>query len=159
MNASDVDADFWDPTRRFGEAHVSLLLAQREGGNQAFEDLYVALGRRLHGSKAEMGSEVLSEAVLEAGLGDLAERALADPRLPHEVVGAHQAARARDVFGVPTLCLGGSKVLYGPIIPLAPVDDEALEWWAHIRWLLERPDFFELKRWPRDIRPGTVATT
>lgn len=159
VNASDVDADFWDPTRSFGGAHVSLMLARREGGNQAFERLYVALGRRLHEPKTEMTPDILAAAVLDAGLGDLAERAVADPRLPHEVIGAHRSARARDVFGVPTLSLDGSKVLYGPIIPLAPLDDEALEWWAHIRWLLERPDFFELKRWPRDIRPGPVATT
>jgi hypothetical protein len=157
VNASEPDADFWQDSRRFGEAHVSLMLARREGGNQAFEDLYVALGRRLHEPKADMSPEVLVQASSDAGLGDLSQRAIADSRLPQEVIGEHQAARARSVFGVPTLSLDGSKVLYGPILPLAPVGDEALEWWMHIRWLLERPDFFELKRWPRDIKPGVTA--
>ena len=146
VNASDPDADFWDETRRFGEAHVALMLARREGGNQAFEDLYIALGHRLHDQKRDMSPEILKEAVSDLELGDLVERAIADPRLPHEVVGEHQAARARSVFGVPTLSLDGSKVLYGPILPLAPTDGDALEWWTHIRWLLERPDFFELAR-------------
>lgn len=157
VNASDPDADFWDQTRRFSEAHVSLALARREGGNHAFEDLYIALGHRLHDQKRDMSPEILKEAASELELGDLVERAIADTRLPHEVVGEHQAARARSVFGTPTLCLEDSKVLYGPILPLAPVGDDALEWWAHIRWLLERPDFFELKRWPRDIKPGVIA--
>jgi DSBA-like thioredoxin domain len=159
VNASDPDADFWDPTRHFSEAHVALVLARREGGSQAFEDLYVAIGHHLHDQKQEMSPELLKEAIVDVGLGDLLERAIADPRLAHEVIGEHQAARAQSVFGVPTLALDDSKVLYGPIIPVAPADEEALEWWSHIRWLLERPDFFELKRWPRDIKPGSERMT
>jgi DSBA-like thioredoxin domain len=158
VNASDPDADFWDKTRRFGEAHVALMLTREEGGNQAFEDLHVALGHRLHDKKEDMAPDTLAAAVADAGLGDLVERAMAEPRFVHQVVGEHQAARARSVFGVPTLSLDGSKVTYGPILPLAPADDEAIEWWTHIRWLLERPDFFELKRWPRDIKPGAILT-
>jgi hypothetical protein len=137
---------------------MALMLARREGGNRAFEDLYVVLGRRLHEGKAAMSPETLEQAAIDAGLGDLVERAIADPRLAHEVIGEYEAARARDVFGVPTLSLDGSKVIFGPIFPLSPVDDDALEWWTHIRWLLGRPDFFEFKRWPRDIRPGAIAT-
>jgi hypothetical protein len=154
VNASEPDADFWDANRQFSHAHVALMLARREGGNQAFEDLYVCLGHLLHDQKQEMLPQTLKQAVSDAGLGDLLERAMVDPLLVHEVVDEHRAARARSVFGVPTLSLDDSKVLYGPILPLAPIDDEALEWWGHIRWLLERPDFFELKRWPRDIKPG-----
>jgi predicted DsbA family dithiol-disulfide isomerase len=158
VNASPPDADFWDKTRRFGEAHVALILARRERGNQAFEDLYVALGRRLHDEKEAMSLDILTQAASEAGLADLLARTIADPRLSHEVIEEYQAARARDVFGVPTLSIDGSKVLYGPILPLAPVYEEAIEWWTHIRWLLQRPDFFELKRWPRDIKPGVIAS-
>jgi hypothetical protein len=151
------DADFWDETREFGEAHVALTLARREGGDGAFEDLYVSLGQRLHDPKARITREILALAAREAGLEGVVERALDDPRLPHEVVAEHQSARARDVFGVPTLSLDGSKVMYGPIIPSAPHGSEAMGWWTHVRWLLGRPDFFELKRWPRDIRPGARA--
>ncbi len=150
------DGDFWDETRQFGAAHTALVLARREGGDTAFEDLYVSLGRRLHDPKADMTPDVLTAAAADAGLGDVVDRALADPRLPHEVVAEYRAARDRDVFGVPTLSLDGSKVLYGPIIPSAPTGAGALEWWTHVSWLLKRPDFFELKRWPRDIRPGAA---
>ena len=151
------DGDYWDETREFPAAHVALMLAKREGGQESFERLYVALAGRLHDPKNPMTPDLLKAAADDAGLHDL-DRALVDPRLPHAVVAEYQAARERDVFGVPTLSLDGSKVLYGPIIPLAPTGQEALEWWTHVRWLLERPDFFELKRWPRDVRPGAAAS-
>jgi hypothetical protein len=152
------DGDFWDETREFPASHASLMLARREVGQEAFERLYVALASRLHDTKRPMTPDLLPAAATEAGLMDLVDRALVEPQLAHAVIAEHQAARERDVFGVPTLSLEGSKVLYGPIIPLAPTGDEALEWWNHIRWLLERPDFFELKRWPRDLRPGQAAS-
>jgi predicted DsbA family dithiol-disulfide isomerase len=151
------DGDYWDQTREFPTAHAALMLAQREGGQDPFERLYVSLADRLHDPKHPMTPELLTDAADDAGLHDLVDRARSDPGLSHAVIAEHQAARARDVFGVPTLSLDGSKVLYGPILPIAPSGDEALEWWNHIRWLLERPDFFELKRWPRDIRPGAAA--
>ena len=62
------------------------------------------------------------------------------------------------MFGVPTLQIGTAKVLYGPIMALAPEGEDADRMWEHTRWLAERGDFFELKRWPRDIRPGQTAT-
>jgi hypothetical protein len=68
------------------------------------------------------------------------------------------------VFGVPTLGIAELPVIYGPVFALAPDGEEAEELWEHTLWLMERPDFFEMKRWPRDIRPGeteprTVAPT
>ena len=65
---------------------------------------------------------------------------------------------------MPTLGIAGLKVVYGPVFALAPDGEEAERLWEHTRWLAERPDFFEMKRWPRNIRPGeteprTVAST
>jgi hypothetical protein len=47
--------------------------------------------------------------------------------------------------------------VYGPVFALAPEGDEAVQLWEHTMWLIERPDFFEMKRWPRDVRPGATA--
>jgi predicted DsbA family dithiol-disulfide isomerase len=157
LNASDPDIDFWEASKLHGEAHVGLALARREGGNEAFEALYVAIGERLHEQKEERSPQLFRKAAVDAGLADVIDRAVTDARLPHEIRGEHDAARDRSVFGVPTLSLDGSKAIYGPIIPSAPAGDEALEWWTHVRWLMDRPDFFELKRWPRDLRPGRPA--
>jgi predicted DsbA family dithiol-disulfide isomerase len=157
VNSSEPDAPFWDENRRFGAAHTSLLLAQREDP-AAFERLYLALGRRLHEKREEMSPDTLAAAIDDAGLGnDLVERAAADPSLVHDVLELHRQARERSVFGVPTLTIDGSKPIYGPLIPLAPEGEDALAWWEHVRWIATRPDFFELKRWPRDIKPGQSA--
>lgn len=150
----DPGVGFLEASPRYGVAHLALALVRDEGGGHAFEALYVAIGRRLHERRREMSTEVLREAAAEAGMGDAAERAVSAGWLPGRLLEEHREARARDVFGVPTLTVDGSPPIYGPILPVAPEGTEALEWWAHVRWLAARPDFFELKRWPRASRPG-----
>ena len=153
VNSSPPDAPFWEGHRRYGGAHTSLMLALRDNA-AAFERLYVTLGQRLHEQREEMSSDTLQAAVEDAGLGDVIERADADPTLVDDVLNEYHAARERSVFGVPTMTVNGSKPIYGPILSLAPQGDDAIEWWKHVCWMTTRPDFFELKRWPRDIKPG-----
>jgi hypothetical protein len=81
-------------------------------------------------------------------------RARMDPTLVEEVMAEHRAAREAGVFGVPTLSIDGSQPLYGPIVAVGAEGDDGLAWWEHVRWLSARPEFFELKRWPRPLRPG-----
>lgn len=154
LNSSQPDAPFWDACRRDGEALVALALARREGGNAAFERLYVSLGRRLHEAMQEPSAELARAAAAEAGMADLVERAIATPELPEEVRREFHDARDQSVFGVPTLAIADTKVVYGPLFAMAPEGEDAERMWEHTLWLAERPDFFELKRWPRDIRPG-----
>jgi DSBA-like thioredoxin domain len=157
VNSAGADAPFWADNRRFGEAHVSLMLTQREDPS-TFERLYLTLGRRLHDKEEDMSSGTLAAAVDDAGLAhDLVERAIADPSLVTAILDGYHTSRERSVFGVPTLTVDGSKPIYGPIIPLAPEGEDALAWWEHVRWITTRPDFFEMKRWPRDIKPGHSA--
>ncbi len=136
---------------------MALALARREGGNPAFERLYDAIGRRLHVEKQEPSPEVVRAAADEAGMPDIVDRAVAMGELTEEIAQEFVDARDRSVFGVPTLQIGDTKVLYGPIMALAPQGEDADRMWEHTRWLAERDDFFELKRWPRDIRPGQTA--
>lgn len=154
LNASEPGKGFWSACERYGEALVALALARREGGDAAFESLYVAIGKRLHEDKEAISPQVVHKAAADAGQGDVPERALADPSSVDDVLSDHHAARARSVFGVPTFTVDGSKAMYGPILPLAPRGQDAATWWEHVRWLAEQPDFFELKRWPRELRPG-----
>jgi hypothetical protein len=37
-------------------------------------------------------------------------------------------------------------VIFGPVIRELPDDDDARELWHHVRWLLQYPNFSELKR-------------
>ena len=155
LNSSEPDAPFWEAAQRYGEAHVALTLARREGGDAAFESYYAAYGALKHNERQETAPELARKAAVDSGMPDLVERAVADHSLADEVRQEYLAAREMDVFGVPTIQLvPGGSVIYGPILPLAPKDEDALEWWSHVRFALERSDLYELKRWPRDRRPG-----
>ena len=153
LNALPDDTPFWEACRRDGEALVALALARREGG-AAFEQLYDAIGRRLHDQKREPSLEMVREAAAAAGMPGIVDRAIGMDEIADAVRREYLDARQQSVFGVPTLQIADTKVLYGPILALAPEGEEGERLWEHICWLAERPDFFELKRWPRDVRPG-----
>lgn len=154
LNSSEPDTPFWEACQRHGEALVALALARREGGNEAFERLYATLGRRLHIEQQEPSAALVRAAATEAGMPEVVERAITMSGLTEEIQREFQDARDRSVFGVPTLAIADTKVVYGPLFALAPEGEDAQRLWEHTLWLAERPDFFELKRWPRDIRPG-----
>ncbi len=157
LNALSPETPFWEACQRDGEALVALALARREGGNPAFERLYGAIGSRLHIAKEEPHPDVIRAAAADATMPDIVDRAVAMIDLTEEIRQEFEDARHRSVFGVPTMEIGDAKVLYGPIMAIAPEGAEAEQLWDHARWLAERPDFFELKRWPRDIRPGETG--
>jgi predicted DsbA family dithiol-disulfide isomerase len=154
LNASEPGAEFWEASAFFGEAHTALASAHREGGDAAFESLYVALGNLVHAQQEKFSPQLIRKAAVDAGLEGIVERSVDDPSVVAGVLEGQRAARDRSVFGVPTFTVAGSKPIYGPILAVAPAGDDALGWWEHVRWLALRPDFFELKRWPRDLRPG-----
>jgi len=157
LNSSEPDTPFWDACRRHGESLVALALARREGGDDAFDRLYRELGRRLHEDQDEVSPELVRAAAAAAGMPDVVDRAIDMSELADEVRQEFLDARQESVFGVPTLGVADRKTVYGPVFALAPDGDEAVQLWEHTRWLIERPDFFEMKRWPRDIRPGATA--
>lgn len=156
VNASESDTPFFDAAKRYGETLVALALARHEGGDEAFEAFYSALGVRLHDHGEPISPELARKAAVDADMPGLVDRSVADPSLADEVVAEYREARTLDIFGVPTLQLGGAPPIYGPIVPLAPTGDEALEWWLHVSWMIGRDDVYELKRWPRDHRPAPL---
>lgn len=158
INSSEPGLAFWEAAKLNGEAHVALAQAHHEGGDAGFERYYVALGELRHEQRQEMSTELVRKAAIDADMHGLVERALAQPELPSEIVAEYERARASDVFGVPTLqLLPSGSPIYGPILPLAPRGEEALAWWAPVRFALEHPEMYELKRWPRDRRPGQAV--
>jgi Mycothiol-dependent nitroreductase Rv2466c len=157
INSSEPDVPFWEAAATHGESLVALLLARDEGGPAAFETLYAALGRLDHDDEHDVTPELVRKAAAEAEMPDIVDRAVADPSLPERIRSEYLEARALDVFGVPTLQIPGRAVIYGPILPLAPTGDDALEWWRTVRFALEHDDLYELKRWPRDRRPGRAG--
>jgi predicted DsbA family dithiol-disulfide isomerase len=158
LNSSEPDTAFWDACRRHGESLVALALARREGGGDAFDRLYREIGRRRHEDKDDASPELVRAAAAAARMPDVVDRAIDMPDVADEVQQEFRDARQESVFGVPTLGVADLKTVYGPVFALAPEGDEAMELWEHTMWLIERPDFFEMKRWPRDVRPGATPT-
>ena len=135
----------------------TLALIGREADNAGVGRAYQELGRRMH----EQG-EKQSVATLRAALSDAAfdpdwvERALDDRATLEAILRDHRSA-VEDVgaFGVPTLALPSGKGIFGPVVSSAPTGEEAGELWDHVRWLIEKDGFFELKR-ERDRKPGQL---
>ena len=153
VNSSEAGTPFFEAAKRYGASLVSLALARREGGDDAFEAYYAALGVLLHDRGEPISPALSRQAADDVGMPGLVDRALADTSLADEVIAEYRLARTLDVFGVPTLQLGTAAPIYGPILPLAPTGDEALDWWRHVSWLIAHDDVYELKRWPRERRP------
>jgi predicted DsbA family dithiol-disulfide isomerase len=159
VNGWDRELPYREAAPTYGEALVASRLALREGGDTAFEALTVALGERLHDERVEMSRDELERAARAAGLDDGFVARATGPlfdELADEVIAAWRAAREHDVFGVPTLQIDDDKVIYGPILATAPVGEDATALWSQVKGLADRGTFFELKRWPRDVRPGEV---
>lgn len=129
-----------------------MVAARRHGGNDAVERLYMSIGEAIHGEqrREELGSEGGVAACLErAGLpASLYRSALDDPSTEQELLDEHRAARDRlHAFGVPTLALEGSDIgIFGPVIEPLPTGAEADTLWEHVRWMLQQPYLWELKR-------------
>jgi DSBA-like thioredoxin domain len=154
LNASGTDLPYNEAAPTYGHAFTTLALARREGGDEAVEALLMALGGLRHERREPMSPDLLRKAAADAGLSDLPDRAAGAFDLETEIVNEYLEARSLDVFGVPTLRIENDKVVYGPIIAIGPTGADGIELWEEVRRLSARTAFFELKRWPRDLRPG-----
>jgi predicted DsbA family dithiol-disulfide isomerase len=136
----------------------ALALARRYGGNDAVRRAYFAMGRRRHEEGAELTAQEVGAAMEEAGLDrEMPERSMTDPSTLDDVRREHEAVvKEVGAFGVPTIVLPSGKGIFGPVTALAPLGEEAGEFWDHVRWLAEKDGFFELKR-NRDRKPGMAA--
>jgi predicted DsbA family dithiol-disulfide isomerase len=141
-----------DQWRRWFVLERVLLAARRCGGNAAVERLYMSLGEAIHGEgrREDLASEEGVVACLEqAGLPESLYRdALADDSTETELLAEHEAARERlRAFGVPTIALEGSEIgIFGPVVEPVPTGAEADALWEHVRWMLDQPYLWELKR-------------
>jgi predicted DsbA family dithiol-disulfide isomerase len=129
-------------------------LARREGGNDAVDRTYLALGRLFHERADSFNdidrlAEIAKPFLRDAGLDpDLAARALEDPGTRDDVLAEHQDAVDRfRAFGVPWLLVNGDEVgFFGPVIGNDVRGDDAVQLWEHFRWLGSQPELYELKR-------------
>jgi hypothetical protein len=103
----------------------------------------------MHGAKEDLWDQAVQARCLSAaGLpASLWADALGDASIEAEVVSESRSALARGALGTPTLALtGGGAVIFGPIVGEVPNGAEALRLWEQVRYALETPTFYELKR-------------
>lgn len=135
----------------------TMVLARREGGNEAVAKLYKALGNLTHdrGLKPWEGNvleEAFPKALTQAGLSpDLYDKAQQDPSTLTDLKAEHQEAVDKyKAYGVPWLVPAGQDFGFnGPILSLTeegPTGQTALELWKHYSWLISQPYFYEAKR-------------
>lgn len=155
----DKPVEAFDPARSRGATPLRTCVAVRdELGQDAVADLYQALGHRhFEGLEDLADPRTTRRALADAGLDESwVERALATEATWTAVVDEHDAlVEGCHGFGVPTIRLddGAGPGIFGPVLSNPPADDEeALELWRHVRWLVRYENFSELKR-DRTVTP------
>jgi predicted DsbA family dithiol-disulfide isomerase len=132
---------------------MALIRRHDANANDIINKLYIAFGKARHEKGQNIGDEAVVKAILsEAGLDtSLFEQAMEDETSLDDVQKSHDSAIALGGFGVPTLAIvreDGSltKGMFGPVIDQVPEGEDAAQLWERVSWLMERPEFFELKR-------------
>jgi len=151
QNAGEEPEELASSHARSARALRTAVVARDAGGQHAVGEFYAALGERVHGRSEPLEAPETVEAALEdAGLeGVLSEKAWADPTTTDRVAEDHRALSERTrSFGVPTIVLDGGEgpAIFGPVVSEVPTDEEAVELWRHVSWLVRYENFSELKR-------------
>lgn len=150
QNAGQEPEEMASAHARSARALRTAVLA-RDISETAVGAFYRELGRRVH----EEGQDLDAGETVEGSLDDagldvaLAGKAWSDPSTLDRLGDEHRALcdRTRS-FGVPTVVLDGGDgpAVFGPVISAVPGDDDAVELWRHVRWLVRYENFSELKR-------------
>ena len=146
VNQAERSPDYLQKDLTLGRLFIA---AERLGGNDAVDRLYLALGDVIHGQQLDPQDDtVLQRTLTTAGLpADLKDAALSDETTEQEYRASHEAAVAKGGFGVPFLVFEGSDSGYfGPVVEPVPAGQAALELWDFTRWAAQQPYLWELKR-------------
>jgi hypothetical protein len=139
-------AEAWRPVR-------VCIAAQREFGDDVLLPLYTALGKRIHQEKAPRDRQLLSEALLEAGLPERLAAAGDSEEFDDAVRASHLAGMepvGYDV-GTPVIHIDGIA-FFGPVVTPTPRGEAAGRLWDGVLLVAGTDGFYELKR-SRDRPP------
>jgi protein-disulfide isomerase-like protein with CxxC motif len=136
-----------DPNNPGSVALRTLALVKAKDGNENAGKLYLAMGERSQEGPRRLTTKIVQDALADVGAeGPLVEKAIGDPETREHVLRDHRTAVERvGAFGVPTIVLESGKGIFGPVIEDKGATEPA-ELWSHVRWLIEKEGFFELKR-------------
>jgi len=151
--------NFTRPIEEFDESNSVAAPSQRtfvsvrtENGQDAASRFYETLGHRYFELEQDLQQEsTVKGALADAGLDTaLYDRAMADPGTWDTVLAEHlDLVNNTASFGVPTIRLDGGTgpAMFGPVISNPPTnDDDAVNLWRSVSWLIRYENFSELKR-------------
>jgi predicted DsbA family dithiol-disulfide isomerase len=151
QNAGKEPEDLARAHARSARGLRTAIAVRDDAGPVAVGAFYAALGVRFH----QHGEPLDEPATVEAALADagldagLCARAWADPSTTLRVAAEHrELSEGKRGFGVPTIVLDGGDgpAMFGPVISEVPNDDDAVQLWRHVSWLVRHANFAELKR-------------
>jgi 2-hydroxychromene-2-carboxylate isomerase len=145
-NQAQPDSDFMRRDLALGRTFIA---AERLGGNDGVDRLYLALGDVIHGQRLDpLDESVMRDALVSAGhIPELMEAALNDPTTEDDYRESHQAGESVGTFGVPTLVFDGiAPGHFGPVIDPVPTGADALELWRVVSWVARQPYVWEMKK-------------
>lgn len=126
----------------------TLCLIKRADGNDGFDRVYSEIGARAHDPDGELSTEILGDSLEASGFRrTLIDEAMSDEKTLEHVHSEHFEAETRvGGFGVPMIVRSNGKAIFGPVLDRAPEGDDAIKLWVLVRDLIDRDEFFELKR-------------
>ena len=130
----------------FGPVRVCIA-AEESHGNEVLLPLYTALGNRAHPGGRELKSDVIIEALAEAGLPTDLAAAANDDSWDKKLRASHHDGMDRvgtDV-GTPVISVNGVS-FFGPVVTPAPKGEAAGKLWDGVLLVAATPGFYELKR-------------
>jgi 2-hydroxychromene-2-carboxylate isomerase len=145
-NQADPEGDFMRRDLALGRTFVA---ADRLGGNEGVDRLYLALGDVIHGQRLDpLDETIMRDALISAGhIPELMEAALNDPTTEDEYRDSHRDGESVGTFGVPTLVFDGvTPGHFGPVVDPVPTGADAVELWRVVSWVARQPYLWEMKK-------------
>jgi hypothetical protein len=143
--------------RGLGPVRVCTAAAQRHGEG-VLRELYTAFGNRIHRRKEQLGPELFTGALTDAGLDPVLAGAADSTDYDEALRASHDAGMepvGLDV-GTPTIHAPGPDgervAFFGPVVTPAPKGEVAGRLWDGVMLVAGTPGFYEIKR-TRDQAP------
>ena len=151
----------WERDFAYGWTPMRVAAWLRRQNNDWCGTFYEICGEALHvNARRFYDRDIALELMEKAGLPTEAwDAALADPTTHDDVRNDHEfAIKELAGFGVPIICVPGSRAVFGPVVLPAPTGEKARELWDITLAYSRFPGLFEIKTPKTDDDMNMIGT-